>query len=47
MEDRSLEELESEFDSLPILEPPIEEAFEEQENRGMKNYHPRVEDFTR
>ena len=34
MEDKSLEELEDEFDSLPILGPPTDEAFEEPEKRG-------------
>ena len=40
MEDKSLEELESEFDSLPILEPPTDESFEEPEKRGDEELPP-------
>ena len=40
MEDRSQEEHESEFDSLPILEPPIDVAFEEPEKRGDEELPP-------
>ena len=40
MEDKSLEELESELDSLPILEPPTDEAFEEPEKKGGEELPP-------
>lgn len=40
MEDKPLGELENEFDSLPILGPPTEEAFEEPEKRGGKELPP-------
>ena len=40
MEDKSLEELEDEFDSLPIMGPPTDEALKSQQREGTKNYHP-------
>ena len=40
MEEKSLEELEDEFDSLPILGPPTDEAFEEPEKRGDEELPP-------
>ena len=40
MEDKSLEELEDEFDSLPIIGPPTNEAFEEPEKRGDEELPP-------
>ena len=40
MKDKSLEELESELDSLPISEPSIDEAFEEPEKRGDEELPP-------
>ena len=40
MEDKSLEELEDEFDSLPIMGPLTDEAFEEPEKRGDEELPP-------
>ena len=40
MEDKSLEELEDEFDSLPIIGPPTNEAFEDPEKRGDEELPP-------
>ena len=40
MEDKSLGELENELDSLPVLGPPTDEAFEEPEKRGDEELPP-------